>query len=624
MRYRYFFLLLSFLFFNFQSSEETALSNRVANYEIDVRLDVVEKKLYAHTQLVWKNPSTDTIHDLQFHLYYNAFKNSESTFFRERGLPDLFRTALEEGNWSWTKITKITDQYGHDLTPAMHYIQPDDDNTFDQTVLRVPLPQPVLPNATITVEYDWEARIPKTMIRTGYNKDFYFMAQWYPKVGVYEPAGMRYAEQGAWNCHQYHSSGEYYGEFGNYKVAMTVPKNYMIGSSGTMTGEPKVNQDETKTWTFVVNDVIDFAWGASPHFVESKMNWKGVDVRLLTYPEHEHYKGRIFSILTTTMDYFEEKFEKYPFPSLTVIAPPIHGVFTGGMEYSTLFTTLTNDLLPTGLRSTEILTIHEFVHQYFQQIVASNEMEEAWMDEGITNFYEGKVMDMVFGEKTSTLDFMGLRAGNAEMDRATLFDMENPAIAPNSLNSWEFPGGSYHDIQYSKSAVWLTTLERLLGSEVFEEVMRTYYLRWKFKHPCAQDFVDVVNEVVKAKLPDDFGEGMDWFFQQALYGTEICDYAVTNISNEPKRTRAGIFADEDTPEQFTPMRDTNDNLLYGSSVEVQRMGNMTLPVEVRIIFADGTEITEKWDGLATYKSFYYERSSQIECAEIDPQHKLFL
>ena len=481
-----------------------------------------------------------------------------------------------------------------------------------------------MPYETIEVEFDWVGKIPKTMIRTGYNKDFYFMAQWFPKVGVYEPQGMRNAEKGGWNCHQYHSSGEYYANFGNYKVSMTVPENFIVGSSGTMPNEPVHNNDLTKTWTFEVEDVIDFAWGASPHFVESKMNWKGVEIRLLTYPEHEHFKERYFDILPKTMDYFEEKFEKYPYPSLTVIAPPFHGIFTGGMEYPTLITSLNNCLLPTGVRSTEILTIHEFVHQYFQQMVATNEQEEAWMDEGITNFYEGQVMDMIYGEKCSTIDFMGIRAGNAEMDRATFFNMENPAIAPNSLNSWEFPGNSYHTIQYSKSAVWLITLKKMLGEKTFDEVMKTYFLKWKFKHPSATDFVDVVNEVVAKNRPNEFGENMNWFFQQVLYGTEICDYAISSISNNNINTKAGIFDSPDDCERPQPIMSEDGKPIFKSNIQLIKLGNMTLPIEVRIEFEDGSEVIEKWDGNATMKNFTYEGTKKIVCAEIDPQNKIFL
>ena len=625
MKYHILFLCFAIIFFSSNTSEKAPLSPRIANYEMQIKLDTASKKLISHTKLIWNNPSADTIKDLQFHLYYNAFKNSESTFFKERGMPALFKKSMEEEcNWSWVDIKNMTDQYGNDLAANMHYYQPDDDNTADQSVLRVPLPRAVMPYETIEIEFDWVGRIPKTMVRTGYNKDFYFMAQWFPKLGVYEPQGMRGVEKGGWNCHQYHSSGEYYSDFGNYKVSMNVPENFIVGSSGTMSNEPIANNDLTKTWTFEVEDVIDFAWGASPHFVESKMNWKGVEIRLLTYPEHEHFKERYFDILPKTMDYFEERFEKYPYPSLTIIAPPFHGIFTGGMEYPTLITTLNNCLLPTGVRSTEILTIHEFVHQYFQQIVATNEQEEAWMDEGITNFYEGQVMDMVYGEKSSTIDFMGIQAGNAEMDRASYFNMENPAIAPNSLYSWEFPGNSYHTIQYSKSAVWLITLKKMLGDKTFDEVMKTYFLKWKFKHPSAKDFVNVVNEVVAKNHPNEFGENMNWFFQQALYGTEICDYAISSISNNNVNTKAGIFDSVDDCEKPQPIKNNDGQPIFKSNIQVMKLGNMTMPIEIRIEFEDGSEVIEKWHGNATMKTFSYEGTQKVVCAEIDPQHKIFL
>ena len=102
----------------------------------------------------------------------------------------------------------------------------------------------------------------------------------------------------------------------------------MVGSSGTQPNPPKNNGDQTTTWSFEVNDVIDFAWGASPHFVESKMNWKGIKIRLLTYPEHVHFKERYFSILPQALEFFEDNFERYPYPSLTIIAPPFHGLYT--------------------------------------------------------------------------------------------------------------------------------------------------------------------------------------------------------------------------------------------------------------------------------------------------------
>jgi hypothetical protein len=202
--------------------------------------------------------------------------------------------------------------------------------------------------------------------------------------------------------------------------------------------------------------------------------------------------------------------------------------------------------------------------------------------------------------------------------------LPNPAIAPNSLNSWEFPEGSYHTIQYSKSAVWLNTLKKMVGDETFNEAMKTYYLRWKFKHPCAQDFVDVFNEVVKKNHPEEFGEGMDFFFQQALYGTEICDYRIRGIYTSAANTKAGKFENLDNCEKPTSKTDANGKTIYNSSVVVERLGDMILPIDVKVVFDDGSEVLEKWDGKNTIKRFSYEGTKQIECAEVDPQNKIFM
>ena len=220
--------ICSFCFCFFCSLPVTAqkLSDRIANYSMDVTLDVDQKMLSGQTRLHWQNPSTDTVHELRFHMYYNAFKNSRSTFMIERGGPGFLTSSWDDDcGWSWTAIDAIGDGE-HDFTPHIFYTQPDDDNVDDQTVLVVPLTEPVLPQENITIDFSWTAKIPKSMARTGYNKDYYFFAQWFPKLGVYEPAGMRFAKSGGWNCHQYHARGEYYADFGAYDVRITLPEDF--------------------------------------------------------------------------------------------------------------------------------------------------------------------------------------------------------------------------------------------------------------------------------------------------------------------------------------------------------------------------------------------------------------
>ena len=595
-----------------------ARSPRIANYDIQLELDVEQRRVNAKETLFWKNPSGDTIRELQFHLYYNAFKNSQSTFLSERGIPSVFRKSLvEDCGWGWVDVNTMEDQYGNNLAEGMEYIQPDDDNIHDQTVLSVPLPKPVLPYDSIRINLTWQSQIPKTVIRTGYNKDYFFMAQWFPKVGVYEPAGMRFATEGQWNCHQYHSSGEYYSDFGIYNVSISLPAQFKVGASGMLQSET-IN-GATKTVVYKAEDVIDFTWTASPHFVEIKEEWKGVQLKLLTYPDHVYMKDRFLTTLKQSMDYMEEHFEKYPYPGLTLVDPPIHGLFSSAMEYPTLITTASLCFLPEGVKTPEILIAHEFVHQYFMQLVASNEQEEAWMDEGITNYYEGRIMDKFYGAKTSTLDIMGIQFGNIESNRTTYIGMDNPKIAENSRFSFEFTEGGYHSISYNKSAVWLHTLDGLVGAKTMDEIMKTYYIRWKFKHPCTTDFIAVVNEVVQKNHGDKFGPSMDWFFEQVLYGTETCDYKLATITNEPM---TGPIGNLDTDEKCKQVG--GDIGAFDCSVVLHRLGELKFPVDVIINFEDGTTIAERWDGQDRSITYNYISESKITQAAIDPMHRIYM
>ncbi|MCB9037730.1 MAG: M1 family metallopeptidase [Lewinellaceae bacterium] len=594
-------------------------SPRTANYDIQVRLDTAEKKIYGRQVLLWNNPSADTVRELQYHLYLNAFRNTESTFMQEAGGFGFLIDALQEScGWSWVEIKSLKDEYGNDLSQEMEYIAPDDGNANDRTVLRVPLPRPVLPGGAIRVEMDWVTKIPRTAARTGYNRDYYFMAQWFPKVGVYEPAGMRFAEKGQWNCHQYHAEGEYYSDFGVYAVDITVPAGFTVGASGAMASVEE--QGNEKTWSFRAEDVIDFTWAASPYFREIEETYDGIQIRMLAYPYHEHLAERYFRAIRFAIDFCHSHFGDYPYPTLTVIDPPFHGMFSSAMEYPTLISTANLCFLPEGVKTSELLLVHEFVHQYFMQMVASNEQEEPWLDEGITNYYEARIMDELFGSQSSTVDWLGFRFGNMESNRADFFGMNNPKISDNSPFSWQFPEGSGHPISYNKTTLWLRTLQGLVGTETLDEIMHAYFQRWKFRHPCGPDFIAVANEVVHAKYGNRFGQNLDWFFDQVLYGTELCDYALASISNTPISAPAGIFEDtEDCIRQEAAAAPQ-----YRSSVIVHRLEGLCFPVDIRVVFEDGQTLAEHWDGKERSREFAYEGKGKVVAAEVDPERKIYL
>ncbi len=312
------------------------LSPRIANYDISVSLDPKEKKLKGTETLVWRNTSRDRITELQFHLYLNAFKNSESTFMKESGGSSR-GNAMDVGGWGWINVDRMSVRGGEDLKPKIEFIHPDDDNDKDQTALRVRLARPVLPNQAITIDISFSAKLPTVFARTGYYDDFYMVAQWFPKIGVYETAGMRYATTGRWNCHQFHSTTEFYADYGVYNVDITVPQPFVVAATGLRQNEHR-NGDTTKTLFYHAEDVHDFAWTASPRYEVVDDKWEHVAIQLLIQPEHRQHTERYLQSTKVALKYFNDFLGKYPYPNVTVVDPPIKAFGAGGMEYPTLIT----------------------------------------------------------------------------------------------------------------------------------------------------------------------------------------------------------------------------------------------------------------------------------------------
>jgi hypothetical protein len=581
--------LLSIILFQI-NAQKPALSNRIANYDISVKLDAEKKILDGTETLTWKNTSTDDISELQFHLYLNAFKDKNSTFMKESGgqlRSDKMDKTLKE-NWGWIDILSMQVRGGENLTKKIKFIQPDDLNDKDKTVIRVPLSKPLKPNESITLNINFKAKLPKIFARTGFAENYFLVGQWFPKIGVYESAGMRYAAKGAWNCHQFHADSEFYADFGTYRVNMTVPKDFVLAATGVFQNEVS-NKNNTKTISYRADDVHDFAWTVSPRFVVSERQWKHVKIKAVVQPEHKSSTERYFQSAIAALEYFEKNLGKYPHPVLTLVDPPMAGSGSSGMEYPTFITCGTSWGVPSGIRFTEIVTVHEFGHQYFQGMLASNEFEESFLDEGFNQYYEGRIMDENY-EKGSQFDLLGIKIGDTESSRMSYVTMANPKISEIFRYSWKYPKGTYSTLTYTKTATWLKTLENMLGRSVMDEIMQTYFIRWRFKHPSVQDFINIVNEITPKRLGNKFGANMNWYFEQVLYKAPVCDYAVKEI--------------------------------YEKSFVVERLGDMILPNEILVKFADGKEQMIAWNGKDYTKTYKFEKP--ITAAIIDPKNKLLL
>ncbi len=571
-----FILLIFFLLLNAFAQEP--LSNRIASYAISVKLDPEKKMLYGHETIHFRNDSNDELNELYLHLYWNAFRNKNTIAMKES---TYHADILKENNgWGWVDIKSLKLVDGTDLRKAME---------IDDSVMKVNLPQPLLPQQTIELNLDFESKIPKGAPRAGYVGDFYFIVQWFPKMGVYI--------DGAWNCHHYHMPGEFFADFGVYDVEITVPENYVLGASGYPITESK-NADGTKTVVFHGEDIHDYAWTASPDMLVAKDKYKNTEIMLYYQPCHADQVERHTSSLKIAMERLEKLCGTYPYPRISVVDPP-RGSTANGMEYPTLITAGTNwavHQIAPKLRIVEFVVIHEFGHNYWYGMVANNEFEEAWLDEGINSYFELKIMDEAYGADTSMIEFMGIKAGDQTTRRLSY--IISPDTDPIVKNSWEFYPGSYGALTYSKAALALRTLEKYLGTETMENIMRTYFQRFKFKHPKTEDFVNVANEVS--------GQDLNWFFDQILYGSNVLDYSISRLSSSEKN------GDDNN----------NKEKIYINKVWVRRLGEVIFPVEVEISFDNGEKILERWDGKDRWIMYEYEKSAELVGATVDPDNKI--
>ncbi len=592
------------------------LSARETYYKINATLDPDAKTIFGEMDAYWVNKSTDIVPEIQLHLYMNAFKSNKSTFSKGSSLSMIDK----KSDFGWIELKSFHDKNGNDLLKYLSFISPDDNNPDDQTVIRVITPEPTKPGDTVFVRIKFETKLPKGIARTGFADDFFFVAQWFPKFGVYEAAGMRYAVKGGWNCHQFHRNSEFYSNHSVYDVKITLPDEYITGSGGMLISEERKDDGKNKTLTYRAEDICDFAWTAWPGYDVYNDEWKHVKITLLIPHIRKDQVERQFRAVKNALEYLSENVGPFPWPHLTFVDPPTKGGFAGGMEYTTIFTSASADRMPDFIHMPEMVTVHEFGHGYFMGILANNEFEEPWLDEGVNSFWEERIMDHYWGENSGIIDHPLFKMADKSMSRMSYLLSSGRQVTTNREYSWNYPHGTYSMMSYNKAATILYTLMGIIGEDTMNEVFKEYYRQWAFKHPSGKDFIAVVNEVVSKIHGDKFGPDMNWFFDQTLYGTGLVDYRLSRYSNTRIRDFKGIISEADSQRFVT--NDTKDDSLYKSVVEIDRLGEITLPLDVMVHFNNGDTILETWDGRERYKDFNYTGTSQIDWVKIDPDYKL--
>lgn len=518
-----------------------------------------------------------------------------------------------------------------DLTPSLRYAQPDDDNKDDRTLAEVSTPAPVSPGETARFAIEWTSRIPHGDVgRAGWVHDYYFIVQWFPKIGVLQDTG--------WNAHQFHATTEFFADYGTYDVRLTLPAGFIVGATGAMQGPPTRNPDGTQTLRFVQDDVHDFAWTASPRFVERKDLFEEpggsrVDIRLLLQPEHVGLAGRYMEATKLALRHYGSWSADYPYGQLTVV-DPAWGSASGGMEYPTLFTGGAHLWSPPALQSPETVTIHECGHQFWYGLVGNNESEEAWLDEGVNQYFEAKTEAEALGAKGWGQRYFGGRdyrgnprgwpvvAPGVRIQRGEDYvsDLrQNGESDVMRRPAWQYlDPDSYYLNAYRKPALALQTLDALVGEETLTRVFQTYARRFRFAHPTTANFIATVNEVT--------GKDYLWFFEQTWFSSEKCDYAV-EVKNEATRRLQG-FGDARQGElpilapSPEPQQTQGGGSPYDSVVTVRRLGGVRMPVDLLVQFADGKSVRESWDGQYRWARFAYRAGAKVSRAVVDPERRL--
>ncbi len=544
-------------------------------YVMSIDMDVNSNQFTGKQQLEYSNNSPDILNKLFYHLYFNAFQPNSSMDVRSRELGKI----LINGRPDWDsrvkdRISKLkSDEIGYQKIKSIKMNGVSQPFKYHETILEVNLTKPILPNSKVTLLMEFEAQVPLQVRRSGRDNPStgvrYSMSQWYPKLCEYDRDG--------WNPNTY-VAREFYGVWGDFDVTININKNYKLGGTGVLVNaqeigwgydkagsELKLTPKEKRSWHFIGNNIHDFMWAADPnykHIVRSIPN--GPTVHVLYNDKIDEQKddsawARVGDVAVKVLPFIEKRFGKYPYPQYSFI----HGG-DGGMEYP----------MATLLSSASIGTaIHEWMHSWYQMILGTNESLYAWMDEGFTSYAENLVTEFNTGfpDIANYEDALKKNPGNENLK----FLVENvlPTQHSGAYNSYfsllqgglEEPltthadhfntNAAYSPAAYSKGEVFMEQLGYIVGAPVRDKILLEYYQQWKFKHPTANDFIKLAEDVSGIQL--------DWYQMYFVNSTKTIDYGIDSLWEEN-----GI-----------------------SKIRLRRVGYMPMPIDLQLTFKDGTTQT---------------------------------
>ncbi|MBX7083491.1 MAG: M1 family metallopeptidase [Nannocystaceae bacterium] len=600
---------------------------KVQQWTLRARLDAATHRIEGHATLQWRNTSTVAVRTMPLHLYMNAFRAEDTAWMAEGRGRHRGNAPHSAGGWGYVDVTAI-----HRVEPAperkavaLQYRE-----LPEPSLMELDLGDAIAPGEGVELEIDFVTQLPEVFARTGYAGEFHMVGQWYPKPGVLH-------RDGSWHTHAFTYHSEFYADFGDYEVELDVPANMVVGATGVL--HETVRDGDRKRLQYRAQMVHDFAWTADPGFLEYTAEHEGIRIRQLVHPEHAFSVDAHLQAQIAALDSMQGRYGSYPWSTITIVHPPSGAEGAAGMEYPTLFTTspvreIPGPLRALGLRervSGVFTTVHEFGHQYFQGLLASDEAAAPWLDEGMNT-----TSNVLVVEDGADDDGWVVRVGPhalfaddfvrmAQQGIGTLQAIDQPAEAFSPVV------GGYGGTVYRRTAALMLTLRNLVGDAAFDRALHEYAIAWRFRHPTGADLeqalVDGIGERVTlgAADPADPATGtveldVRALLEAGLRGTGEVDYRVHAIVNRSAmghagwhRNAEGVLVGGEAPTE--PGADE-------AVVVLHRAGEMVVPVEVEIRFADDTTVRRIWSGTRRTHTLQFDK--HVRSVRLDPEGKLLL
>jgi len=559
---KYFFLVLALLINYFSFSQSGYWQQRV-KYTMDINMDVTTNKFTGKQKLEYTNNSPDTLYKLFYHLYWNAFQ--PNSMMDQKSLR-LGATRLnDQPDWDprvKDRISKLTpDEIGYQNISSLRMNGVNQKFRIEETIMEVFLTKPIPPKATVVLNMDFDAQVPKQIRRAGRdaaNGVRFSMSQWYPKLSEYDRNG--------WDVTPY-VEREFYGVWGDFDVTINIDKSYILGGTGYIMNPQEVGygyeKEGTKVkppagnklkWHFTANNVHDFMWAADPdykHLIYKTPN--GIDIHVLYRTDPVEQWDEIGEVVAGVFPFIEKNFGTYPYKQFSVIQGG-----DGAMEYA-MSTLVATPRLGSVL--------HELMHSWYQGVIANNESVYPWMDEGFAEWSTDRVQyyfqEVIQRKKLASnpgsikiLDSLarGMPKYHAEHYAAYQTLVKSGIEEPLSTQADEYETRTGYILStYSKGAIFLSQLGYIAGEETLGKIMLQYYKEWKFKHPGVDDFLRVAEKVSGLQL--------DWYKDYWVTTTKHIDYAIDSLWEEGNKTL----------------------------IRMKKHGEVPMPIDLQVTYKDSTK-----------------------------------